>query len=275
MLEDKRLYRHFARVERHLCKAKIDHLSPELLEARQRNIQHLHDYAARSIFPRNSSFMQQPCFIDDSGKVCAVAYLLLANERKQTVKHITINDNFSYVPEMQSPLLKDWIETSGLTTQEVTQIQPSYIGEPTSLEFMQRLLQMNQFSEVVFGIFWILGGISVLLCSVNLARLFRRHIDLKITVIGIIAALILIGITLFAFQQLKDVSMMRNQICTNPRAYCDTLSFRIPADLKQANQLIFNLEGVTIMGLVFAALILLPSSIRLLLHYRDKFQQQK
>jgi hypothetical protein len=274
-LEDERLQHHFAHIEQHLRKTKIDHLSDELREARQRNIQWLHDYSAHGIFPRNSSFMQRPCFIDESDRVCAVAYLLLANEQTQAVKQITINDNYSYVPRMQSPLLKDWIETSGLTTQEVVKIQPSYIGEPTSLEFMQRLLQMNQFSEVVFGIFWILGCVSVVLCSFNLARLFRRHIDRKITVIGIVVALTLLGITLFAFQQLKDVSVIRGQICTNPRANCDTLSFRIPADLKQADQLLFNLEAVTIMGLVFTALILLPSSIQLLVHYRNRFQYRK
>ncbi len=269
-LEDRRLQYHFTRIERRLRKSKIDHLSTELQKARQQNIQHLHDYTIRGVFPRNSSFVQKPCFVDEDGRVCAVAYLLLANEQKQAVKQIAINENYAYVPEMQSSLLKDWIENSGLTPQEVVKIQPSYIGEPTSVEFMQRLLQISQFSELIGGIFWILGCISVVLCTFNLARLFRgQHIDIKVTVLGIVTALILIGITLFSFQHLKEVSIIRNQICMSPRAYCDTLSFRIPADLKQADQLILNFEFITIMGLVFAAFILLPSSLRLLLHYRD------
>ncbi len=258
-----RLKRHFSRVIRHLQKRDVSHLSPELQAARSRNIQYLQTYAAQGIFPHNPSIIQQPCFVDREGRACAVAYLLLANHQHEAVEEIRHQENLAYVPEMRSPLLQDWIAESGFTAQEVKQIQPSYIGAPTSVEFMQQLTQIGDGLKWIMNVVNVLGLAAVILGTLNLALLFRRRIGWRSIALGLINGLLFLSIALYAFMQLRIVNDIRSVICATPQLDCSNTMFHIPADLDRANWAQFNAAALLVMAIFFAVLVLLPSLIRL------------
>ena len=126
-LEDWRLRQHFKRVESILRRRDTSHLPEALQKAREAQLERLHDYAQRSVFPRNESqTLYTPCFIDDKGRECAVAHLLMESEQNELVQTIIQKANYAYVPQMRFPELAQWADESGLTKDEVALIQPGY-----------------------------------------------------------------------------------------------------------------------------------------------------
>jgi hypothetical protein len=126
-VEDWRLRQHFKRVEKTLRRRDVSDLSPSQQAAREKQLECLHDYGERSIFPRNHSRnLYTPCFIDSDRRECAVAHLLMQSEQTQLVQSIVTNANYAYVPQMKFPELANWAAESGLTKEEVALIQPGY-----------------------------------------------------------------------------------------------------------------------------------------------------
>lgn len=129
--EDTRIRTHLAFVERLLRSRPTDHLSPRLRTARARNLDRLHDYWTRGIFPRNDGFphRRQPTFIDDEGRICAVGYLIEQSAGRAVAERINARYKYAYLQTIDAPVLEQWIARSGLTRRELAMIQPMYDGD--------------------------------------------------------------------------------------------------------------------------------------------------
>jgi hypothetical protein len=146
-LEDWRLRQHFKRVENILRKQDTSHLPEALQKARESQLETLHRYAQRSIFPRNHSEKSYtPCFIDREGRECAVAHLLMQSEQNELVQTIVQKANYAYVPEMKFPELEQWADESGLTKEEVALIQPGISKEKVIVGSKVELSCLSPFS---------------------------------------------------------------------------------------------------------------------------------
>lgn len=118
---------HLLYVERRLRAMPTDHLSPRAREARLRNLDRLREYAHRGVFPRNDDHPERrPTFIDSRGHICAVGYLLEQDLGREAAEAIAAVDKYSFVHEIDSPVLARWAATSGLLPIELSMIQPSY-----------------------------------------------------------------------------------------------------------------------------------------------------
>lgn len=67
-----------------------------------------------------------PVFIDEQGRSCAVAYLMIESGAQVLAEGVAELENLAYVPEIIAPGVAQWIEGSGLDVEECAMIQPSY-----------------------------------------------------------------------------------------------------------------------------------------------------
>lgn len=94
---------------------------------RQELLSHLKDYVNQGIFPRNYDLdKRNPCFIDSEGKICAVGYLVEKTVGREIAEQLNKKFKYSYIYEMESEILENWIKESGFTKREIAMIQPSY-----------------------------------------------------------------------------------------------------------------------------------------------------
>ncbi len=125
---------HFAAVEIVLLNADVSALSPVQLEARYRNIQVLHDYAARGIFPANHCSYTTPVFIDEFNTHCAVGHLMQQSGFDAMAVRIASRNNLVHSIDINDPEVYAWQESSGFTMEELALIQPSYYAPPSQFE---------------------------------------------------------------------------------------------------------------------------------------------
>jgi hypothetical protein len=106
--------------------------APEGLAAkRTAMLDRLHAYWTRRQFPKNRSVASQvPVFIDERGVACAVAQLVIDSGAGELAARVQSTDNHGHLLELNVPGLQEWIATSGLSADELAQIQPSYPPEP-------------------------------------------------------------------------------------------------------------------------------------------------
>jgi hypothetical protein len=98
-------------------------------EAHARILNRVAAYAKRSLFPRNLERLglrTTPCFIDASGRDCAVAYFLRETGEANLAGRIAAEANYVRVPAMRFPELDTWAARHGLGRDEVALIQPLY-----------------------------------------------------------------------------------------------------------------------------------------------------
>lgn len=126
--ETARVQNHLWHVETALRARKMTHLSPAQRVARQRNLDVLHRYWKRGVFPRNEHFAQRtPYFRDAHRTLCAMAYLIAESGNQRFVEHVVQTKNNAYVRELAtSPILCRWLRENGLTVAEAAWIQPTY-----------------------------------------------------------------------------------------------------------------------------------------------------
>ncbi|HTF04437.1 MAG TPA: hypothetical protein VK826_10440, partial [Bacteroidia bacterium] len=88
----------------------------------------LHDYWTRGVFPRNDDYTgeRRPCFIDHNGTICAVGYLVEQTAGREAAELISERYLYEEVLNMNDPLVMEWIESCGLTAEELAIIQPRY-----------------------------------------------------------------------------------------------------------------------------------------------------
>jgi hypothetical protein len=106
-------------------------MSDELRAARKANLERLLAYRDRGRFPVNYEHpgRQLPCFIDSTGAICAVGYLVEQTAGRDLAEMINREYKYATVAEMHSPALDRWIATSGFTWGEIATIQEPAMEE--------------------------------------------------------------------------------------------------------------------------------------------------
>ena len=104
---------------------------PELAARRKELLGHLGDYIAKGITPKNHHLGERtPVFIDDSGQICAVGYLIEQTAGRALPEQITRSHRFDFIEDIAAamPAVHAWVQSSGLTLEEIASIQPGYQG---------------------------------------------------------------------------------------------------------------------------------------------------
>lgn len=148
--ETARVRTHLATVESELRRRDVSALTPAQRRARSRNLDVLHEYWVRGVFPVNTDFPGQrvPYFVDRYGTRCAMAYLIEQSGRGDLVARIATTHNNAYVRDLKDDAdLAAWLRDNGLTAAEAARIQPTY-GSPYA-DFVGRWTGKAAFGDSV------------------------------------------------------------------------------------------------------------------------------
>lgn len=102
---------------------------PELAARRAELLGYLDDYIAKGITPRNEALpWRSPVFIDDGGNICAVGYLIERSVGRALAERIARAHRYDFLEDIAAamPEVRAWVESSGLTLDELASIQPNY-----------------------------------------------------------------------------------------------------------------------------------------------------
>lgn len=125
--EKERISTHLKWVLDQLRKADISPLSSNQKLNRLLALNLLDTYQKTEIFPVNTMHEERmPCFRDDNGRLCAMAYLIKNTIGTRAVDEINENNQYSYLLDMDLPLLTKWANEYGLSLVECATIQPTY-----------------------------------------------------------------------------------------------------------------------------------------------------
>lgn len=99
--------------------------------ARQHNLDVLRAYRRSRRFPHNTvATRPTPVFIDDDGRRCAVAHLMIESGASDAARHVAAKTPYARIHELDPAPLDDWAQPNGLTRRDLTRIQPEYCYEP-------------------------------------------------------------------------------------------------------------------------------------------------
>jgi len=130
--ETTRIRTRLAAVEQQLRQTDVSRLTSAQRAARARNLDVLHEYWVRAVFPKNTDFPGQmmPYFVDRYGTRCAMAYLIEQSGHGDLVARVAATNNNARIRDLKSdPELVAWLRDNGLTAAEAAHIQPQY-GPP-------------------------------------------------------------------------------------------------------------------------------------------------
>lgn len=105
--------------------------SPKLEGRRAELLGYLEDYIAKGTTPANTYVpWRNPVFIDAQGNICAVGYLIERSVGRAVAEQIAATHRLDYLEDISAAMreVADWVETSGLTLDELASIQPGYPG---------------------------------------------------------------------------------------------------------------------------------------------------
>jgi hypothetical protein len=144
---------HLQQTELLLRGRDLSKLSPALKKQRAKNLDILHSYWKRGLFPVNEMHEgRQPYFIDEVNTYCAVGYLMQHTGGDAIVKEIKATQNFSYLLDIQHPKLMNWVAHSGLSLDELALIQVPYFGSSqclvTEMHYNNTGNDVNEYIEV-------------------------------------------------------------------------------------------------------------------------------
>ena len=108
---------------------------PELAPTRAAMLGYLDDYIARGITPRNEALpWRSPVFIDDDGAICAVGYLVERSAGRPMAEAIAAAHRYAFLEDIAAsmPPVREWIDASGLSLEELASIQPGYMAPEAS-----------------------------------------------------------------------------------------------------------------------------------------------
>lgn len=146
---------HLKEVETLLRKRSTEHLSVLQKKNRERNLNVLHGYWEKGVFPMNSKHMgRQPYFIDEMGTYCAVGYLMKESGADDVAKDINKTQNYNYLEDIDHPKLMAWVNRSGLDFGELALIQPGYGIQGlhptfTEIHYNNSGTDVNEYVEIV------------------------------------------------------------------------------------------------------------------------------
>lgn len=133
--EKLRIRTHFLAVQKLLLARPAT--KPELASKRAAILAHFADYIAKGTTPKNAHLpWRTPVFIDDEGTICAVGYLIEQTAGRSVAEKVASGHRYSYLEEIAKdlPEVKQWVEQSGLTLEELASIQPGYPGPEVAHE---------------------------------------------------------------------------------------------------------------------------------------------
>jgi len=131
--ETVRIRAHLDTVERELRSKDVAALTAAQRAARARNLEILHAYWVRGVFPKNTDFPGQrlPYFVDRYGTRCAMAHLIEQSGRGDLVARVATANNNARIRQLKNdPELARWLVENGITAAEAARIQPEYYGPP-------------------------------------------------------------------------------------------------------------------------------------------------
>lgn len=143
---DPEIQAHLLAVERRLREDTPAYLAPSLRARRLALLDRLHAYTLAGRYPHNHQIsdphpravpvpdgfqgdphdLRTPVFIDAHGTPCAVADLALWSGAVDLAQEIVAHENTAWLLEMRTPGLAAWQATTGLSLEELAEIQPSY-----------------------------------------------------------------------------------------------------------------------------------------------------
>jgi antitoxin component YwqK of YwqJK toxin-antitoxin module len=118
---------------------------PELAARRAEMLGYLTDYIAKGTTPINTYVpYRNPVFIDASGNICAVGYLIERSVGRALPERIAKEHRLDYLEDIAAamPEVAAWVESSGFTLDELASIQPGYMG-PT-VQYIEGTVVANQ-----------------------------------------------------------------------------------------------------------------------------------
>jgi len=136
--EQVRIKTHLQYVEGILRNRQVDHLSEEQQRNRFNYLNHLREYYMAGEFPHNDghSASRRPTFISNDGDICAVGYLIEKSLGREIVEEINQKYKYAYIKDIDAPVFKEWVKSSGFTIRELAMIQPMY--GPVIVEEVER-----------------------------------------------------------------------------------------------------------------------------------------
>lgn len=126
-----RIKTHLQYVEQKLRARSTDHLSPSQRKNRSHYLDLLREYIRAEAFPHNDGHpdARRPAFIDIDGNICAVGYLVEQTRGRAVAEALNSKYKYAFIPEIDDPIFKKWVNESGFTIKELAMIQPMY-GPP-------------------------------------------------------------------------------------------------------------------------------------------------
>jgi hypothetical protein len=126
--EQVRIKTHLQYVEGILRNRSIDHLSEEQQRSRFNHLNHLREYYQAGNFPHNDGHpdARRPTFISQDGNICAVGYLVEQSLGREVVEKINQDYKYHFISDIDAPVFKEWVKSSGFTIRELAMIQPMY-----------------------------------------------------------------------------------------------------------------------------------------------------
>jgi len=133
-----RIHAHFDSVLVELSERDVSSLSAQQRLRRTSLETTLRSYSARSTFPHNYDFPEQPTpyFIDrKTGTLCAVAFLLESTGRRDIVDRVASTDNNVWVAQLAGDsAFTSWLEQQGITLSEAARIQVPYVVSESQIQ---------------------------------------------------------------------------------------------------------------------------------------------
>lgn len=174
-----RVQAHLAYAEQQLRQHPSAGLSPELTRRRRHLLDLLHRYWVAGVFPRNYDHPEgrRPCFIDRDGRLCAVGFLVAQTAGRPAAERINRAHQYDLIADMRTPVLADWVKTSGLTRAECALIQPTYGPIPPTPS------EANTYA--VGSAIW--GGMNVMLGAANASQFNRPAVGKGAAYAGILS----------------------------------------------------------------------------------------
>lgn len=126
--EHVRIKTHLQYVEGILRNRAVDHLSEDQQRNRINHLNHLREYYRAENFPHNDGHAdsRRPTFISKDGNICAVGYLIEQSFGREVVEKINQDYKFHFISDIDAPIFREWVESSGFTIRELAMIQPMY-----------------------------------------------------------------------------------------------------------------------------------------------------
>jgi hypothetical protein len=123
-----RIRTHLDYVESGLRERSTDHLTKEQKKNRMAYLDLLTEYYKAGQFPYNDGHEdpRRPVFIDETGNICAVGYLVQQSAGRELAESISKEFKYAFIPEIESTEFDLWAEQSGFTPEELAMIQPMY-----------------------------------------------------------------------------------------------------------------------------------------------------